>query len=438
MYGSTLADGQTAFATWLEFLHPSVVYFALLALCLPLLWPALRLRQKRRYSLLIVVGVGSLAALYELAVRQAWIGRLGGRCTFEIPLISVIMLCLYAAAAAILFNSGRRLGAAALTLSIGLAGWATAAVWIPIHEQNHRRAEVSGIRAADAFRAMFQSPEAYENNFGPVSPTADSGALAGHYVARNNRYYTRLVINAEGRSWLFYRCWETECHFDSADQKIQPKAGERGKWWTSFGQGAVRITDAGDGRLSLWVNGQTVAFEATPPPLVAAEKRDALAYLGAFSQARCLDQRRVALSQLWLWQGKDGLFGLGSFSTQFAGLRSGALRPLRLGKGRAEENGWSFTWAEDEGRRTGVIEVKPDGSGVLLSLAQDPRGEGAAPAPPLLLLPGDLFDGGIYSTTAEIRSAPGSSAALWERWSRIALQDLPLYTDVPACPNGGG
>ena len=84
------------------------LYYALLVVCLPLLWPALRLKGWSRAWLLVVAGAGLLATGHEFRT-MFWTAN---PIRLDIPLIAIVLGVLYASAAAVLFRAAWRKSAA--------------------------------------------------------------------------------------------------------------------------------------------------------------------------------------------------------------------------------------------------------------------------------------------------------------------------------------
>ena len=62
------------------------------------------------------------------------------------------------------------------------------------------------------FKAKFRDRETYESHFGPFTG-APVDYPTGHWQIEGQSRFTRVIVNAKGRVWLFYQCYEDiECH----------------------------------------------------------------------------------------------------------------------------------------------------------------------------------------------------------------------------------
>jgi hypothetical protein len=177
------------------------LYFVLLAAWLPLVWPLLRLRGWPRAVLALVVLAGLGAVLHEV---RMFLGD-PAEIRLDILLIAAALLCLYALATVVLFAARWRRTAGLLGLLLLSVGGAMAYDWIALGRESERLRAALHTRNALLFDAMFRDPETYEGQFGPFSE-APGGHPVGHWRAEGDRQYTRLIVNAEGRVWLFHRC----------------------------------------------------------------------------------------------------------------------------------------------------------------------------------------------------------------------------------------
>jgi hypothetical protein len=203
-------------------------------------------------------------------------------------------------------------------------------------------------RNALLFDAKFRSRTAYESHFGPFEG-ADDAHPTGHWQAPGGSNYPRLIINGDGRVWLFYRCGGTECPYGPAGSGLQRLSEDPEKTWQATLEPRVgapltlRITEDGPERLSVEVRGQPVAFAKTPPPVDPAPPAETLAFLGSFAKLECKGQH-ARLHQLWLWRQDTRLFAVGVFSTLLAGQRADFVSPVVLGEATRQDDAWRFEW----------------------------------------------------------------------------------------------
>jgi hypothetical protein len=174
-----------------------VLYYALLVVWLPLLWPAFRLSGRARIWLLIVAACGALATVHEIRTVFWTVNAI----RLDIFLIAILLLVLYAVTAVMLVRAKWRRSAAALTLAIAVIGGGMAWKWTMLGRESARlRATIESAYAL-LFDAKFRDRTTYLRHFGPFEP---SGAHpAGHWTPRDANHYTRLIVNGTGEAWLF-------------------------------------------------------------------------------------------------------------------------------------------------------------------------------------------------------------------------------------------
>ena len=323
---------------------PFLLYYVLLVLWLPLLWPAFRLTGWARAWLLFVVGAGISADLYEL---WTWFGRTGG-VSFHALLVGPALLCLYVSAVAVLWWRQWRRAAMALGLLLVLAGGVMAHLWVSAGREGARLTEVFHAGNAMLFEAKFRSEDDYRAYFGLDDDTGASFP-AGHWLTRDDSHFTRLVVNPAGRAWLFYRCGETECHHGPGDRVLQAAAGASWKAW----RGAlkprvgspvpVEVIQENSTRLSVEVKGRRMSFAAAPPPVAAAPAQRAIEFLGGYAALVCQDHHSL-LRQVWLWREEGRLYAVALAASVAAGRRADFLTPHVLGEGTRDGDAWSFEW----------------------------------------------------------------------------------------------
>lgn len=155
-----------------------IIYYVLLALWLPLVWPLLRLRRWSRLALAVVVAAGLLATLHEVRMSLGSSAEI----RFDILFIGAALLALYALAAAALLAAGWRRAAASLGLVVLLIAGGATYHWVLLDRESKRLKEVFDIRNRLLFQAGFRDRETYEQRFGPIAGAADTRPM-GHWLA---------------------------------------------------------------------------------------------------------------------------------------------------------------------------------------------------------------------------------------------------------------
>lgn len=398
-----------------------LLYFALLVIWVPLLWPAFRLTGGARIWLLIVTAAGLFALLHEIWMlfgtpTEIW---------FESLMIGIALACLYVSAAAIMFRAKWRRSAASLALALVLIGGGMAYGWLSIDREFQRFTEIYNARDALMFEAKFRDPDTYESYFGPFN-AAPGDHPTGHWQAQDHPCYSRLIINAEGRAWLFYRCDGTECHFGPQGTGMQRIGdGTKRRWEVTLGECmggnvAVRITEEDADRLSVEIKGQTVVFAKAPPPVNAAPAGVSLVFLGPFADVACQGQH-ARVRQIWLWQEDGQLYAVGIFSTLLVGERADYVSPVLMGAGVKDGDGWSFQW--EQYWRSWKASIALKGTDAILTLERDGH------RPERIVLKGkSVFQDEV------IDLAPLTTRADWEHWFNIVLVHHYSSADIPPCP----
>lgn len=195
-----------------------LLYYALLVLWLPLIWPLLRLRRWSRLVLAMVVAAGLLATLHE--VRMTF-GR-AAEIRFDILFIGAALLVLYTLAAVVLLAAGWRRSAAGVGLVVLVIGGIAGYQWVLLDRESERRREIFDEQHALLFEAGFRDRETYEQRFGPFGGAAGPRPV-GHWLAEGPSRFSRLIVNGEGRVWLFFPCsGEAECAYGTAGTGLEP------------------------------------------------------------------------------------------------------------------------------------------------------------------------------------------------------------------------
>ncbi len=395
-------------------------YYALLAVWPLLLWPALRLAGWSRAWLLVVAIAGLLATAHETRILTGTPSAI----RLDIPLIAIALGVLYATAAAVMFGAGRRKSAAVLGVVLALAGGGLATTWIAAGREAERLTEIFHARNALLFEAKFRSLDAYASYFRTFDarPTL---LPVGHWEARGGGYFSRLIVNPEGRAWTFYPCGETECGYRSADPGVRPVGDPAEKRWevtltpTAGVPVSLRIAQSDPDHLTVEGRGQPTTFTKTPPPIDPTPARQSLIFLGPFVQVECRDQL-AEVRQFWLWREDARLYAVAVFATRLGGTRADFVSPILLGDGVGDGDSWSFEWRRNG--RSWRASIALEGPDARLRLGRD--GELAAWVA--------LARGAVFRDEV-IELAPLTGKADWDHWFDIVLVGHFSSGDIPAC-----
>ena len=397
-----------------------LLYYALLVLWLPLIWPMLRLRGGARLYLAAVVAAGLAAALYEIWMTL----EAAAEIRFDILLIGAALLGLYALAAVVLFAAGWRRAAAGLGLVVLLIGGSAAYKWVLLGRESQRLTEVFHARNALLFEAGFRDRETYERRFGPFASSAESHPV-GHWLADGPSRFSRLIVNGEGGTWLFFPCGETECAYGPGGTALEPTGPGTGtQWQASLAPRAgvpldVTVARAKGERLTLRTSAGSTDFAEAPPPIDPAPAARSLVYLGAFARVACQNPY-AKVRQVWLWREDARLYAVGIFATLVAGRHAGFVQPVLLGEGTRKGEAWTFEWARNGRSWTATIALS--GPAAILTLA---RG-GQEPEHAVL-------DAVPVFRDEAIELAPLTAKADWNHWFDIVLVGHFSAGDIPAC-----
>jgi hypothetical protein len=397
-----------------------LLYYALLVVWLPLIWPLLRLRRGARLVLAGVVAAGLAAVLYEIRMTFATAAEI----RFDILLIGAALLGLYALAAVVLFAAGWRRAAAGLGLVVLLIGGSAAYEWVLLGRESERLTQVFHARNTLLFEAGFRDRETYERRFGPFAGTAGAHPT-GHWLADGPSRFSRLIVNSERRVWLFYRCGETECAYGPAGSGLEPTgAGTGAQWQASLAPQAgapleVTIARAEGDRLTLRANDRSSVFAKAPPPIDPAPPARSLVYLGAFARVAC-QGRYAKIRQVWLWREGVRLYAVGIFAPLVAGRHAGFVQPVLLGEGARAGEAWTFEWARNG--RSWSATIALSGPEAILTLARDGQEPERA-----------VLDAAPLFRDEAIELAPLTAKADWDHWFDIVLTGHFSAGDIPAC-----
>ncbi len=400
-----------------------LTYCGLLVIWLLLLWPAFRLKGGARLWLLVVVAAGVAALVYE--TRMYLWSHAAMR--LDILLISMALGCLYGSAAVLLLIKRWWTTATLLAIALVVIGGVMINKWIEVGHESQRVSAAFHEGTRLLFRAKFRSPETYADYFGPFDGAAGSHPT-GHWQVTERSQFTRLIINAEGRVWLFYQCQEdAECHYGPEGSGLEPSGDNPRQWQASLKPSVglpvdVEITQSNSGTLSVALREQTIQFAKTPPPVDPAPDPQTLDYLGSFGQVAC-SGAHATVRQVWLWQDGARGYGVGIFSTLVAGRQNGYVPPVVMGAGVRQDDGWHFAWQQDAGAGTAVVVLV--GGNAILTLDKDGRDlEDADQA---------VLEGGAVFYDERIELAPLTTGADWQHWFGTVLVGHFASGFVPAC-----
>jgi len=396
-----------------------LLYYGLLALWIPLLIPVWRLKGGARIWALLAIAAAVAATASEIrimfwapsAIRVdifVWVFVLGG---------------LYAVAVLSLYYAHWRRTATAFGLALSAIGAGMAYEWYSIGVESARLSEVFRQRDILLFDAKFQNKEVYERYFGPLT-SPDVNHPVGHWEAREGSHYSRLIINAEGRVWLFYRCGKTECHF--GPEGAGPKAaGDGPESWTAtatkrgVGQRDLVIARQGTDQIGVRIGKKDVRFIKADPPISSRSVGGSLTNLGAYSSTECT-RKHVRIHHLWLWREGPRLFATGVFFTFLPGRRADFVALELLGEGTGDGNRWQFTWQRAGQARSASVELLGDSVAVEFK-----RGNLAEER--------SVLERKAIFQDEVLQLAPLSTAQDWMTWFRTVLTGHFMSGDVPAC-----
>ncbi|HSG94533.1 MAG TPA: hypothetical protein VLA28_03370, partial [Afifellaceae bacterium] len=309
-----------------------LLYCGLLVVWVVLLWPVFRLKGWSRRWLAIVIAAAVTALIYEIWVFLFTSANI----RVDILLISPLLLFLYGSAAALLYFRRWWKTAALLAGILVVIGGGMSYKWLEVSRESARLGEVFEETNRLLFAAKFRDATTYERYFGPFDG-ALGGFPVGHWQIDDQSYFTRLIINGEGRVWLFFQCQEdTECESGvsgpdlpvSDDNPTQRTASLKPRVGLPFD---IKITQVEADTLSVEVRDQTVRFVKAPPPIDPAPPARSLTFLGSFAHAECT-RAHAKIRQVWLWKEGQRLYGVGIFSTLVAGRHASHVRPIVMGE----------------------------------------------------------------------------------------------------------
>jgi hypothetical protein len=369
-----------------------LLYYALIVLWLPLLWPAFGARGGTRIWLLVVAAAGLLATLHEIRM-VFWTTE---AIRLDIILIALLLAGLYGSAVVVLFRGGRRKAAGTLTLALALIGTGMGYEWVSLGKESARLMADFHARNTLLFAAKFRSRETYEAVFGPFTGTRGDAFPVGHWQAQGNTSYRRLIVNAEGRIRLFYSCGRAECDYGSRGSALQGTGDGAANHWRATlrphvaAPFEVRLARAPSGRLTLEARGVTVQFSKAPPPISARPAQQTLAFLGRFAALQCRGNH-AKVDQLWLW----------------------------MGRGSKDGDRWKFQWRRG---KSWDASLAIEGDKVILNRTRS----GRKPEHTVL-------ERRTIFTDEAIDLAPLTTAKDWAHWFSVVFTGHFTSGDIPTC-----
>lgn len=402
------------------------LYFALLVFWLALIRPGRRLSGRHRLIVLVAAAAGLIAAVYEALMIFVITPGMSAPIRIDILLIVPVLWVVYAVAVGVLLWVQRSKANIVRAVVLGFIGLGIVSQWAVMNNYSADLTRIFHDRNAMLFEAKFRNLDTYQSYFGafdaqkPESPTAHP---VGHWKTKEHDHYTRLIVNAEGVAWLFYRCGATECTYRSTDAGIQP--GTDGAWDVGLSQGgravlALHLTPDGSDRLTTGSSEYPIIFEKAPPPINPAPAPEALTYLGPFTGLDC-ESTTAWLSQVWLWQEGMRLYGVGVFARYPMGYHAQFISPRVMGVAESGDGVWRFEWDTDNWRGDSAEITLSDG-GATLKLDQRKQ----------LEVETTLTRSAIIE--AEVMAlAPRTNGEDWQRWFEVIFTGHFVSGDIPAC-----
>ena len=403
-----------------------LLYWGLLFAWVLLLWPAVRLKGALRAWLLFVIAAGLAGLFYEIYMYN-WSHA---AIRLDIPLISMALGFLYATTVLLLVFKHFRATAVILALVLAVIGSGMIYKWIEVSRETQRVSAAFRETNRLLHQARFRSPAVYERQFGPFDGAAD-GNPTGHWQVEGRSHFTRMIINAKGRIWLFYQCQEdAECHSGPEGSGLRKSGTRPGEWDARLkpevGQPFdIKITRELPDTLSVEVRDRVHQFTKAPPPVNSIPDISSLQFLGPFSHLECSGSgAHATVRQVWLWEDGARRYAIGIFATLVAGRQNLFVPVFVLGEGARQADGWDFSWKRGDRSSTATIGVDRTGA-ILLTLRQDGRDRENADR--LVLERGSIFD------DERIELAPLSTSADWDHWFENVLTGHFVSGVVPGC-----
>ena len=404
-----------------------LLYCSLLVIWVMLLWPASRLTGGARLWLVIVIAAGVVALLHEIRMFL-WSSA---NIRLDILLISPALVGLYGSATALLYFKRWRKVAMLIAAALVVISGSMSYKWVVVSRESQRLGEIIEETNRLVFRAKFRDQKTYESRFGPFTGTSEDYPV-GHWQIDGRSHFTRLIVNAEGRVWLFYQCQEdAECHSGPGGSGLNRSGDDPRQWAASLKPPVglpfdIEITQTESKALLLKERDQTHRFAKAPPPVDPTPAPRSLQFLGPFAETECI-RAHAKIRQVWLWEDSQRRYGVGIFSTLIAGRHTSHVRPIVMGEGVREGDAWSFAWQQDGRSGTALIALK-DGNAILtLDLDLDQGGRDLEDADRLVLKAGGVF------SDERIELAPLTTGADWRHWFDNVFTGHFTSGFVPPC-----
>ena len=404
-----------------------LLYCGLLVVWVLLLWPMFRLKGGARGWLLVVIAAGIAALVYEIGM-YLWSSA---DIRLDIILISMALGLLYGSTAALLFFKHWLKTAALLAAILAVIGGGMNYEWTLISREGQRVSEAFEEGNRLLFKAKFRDRGTYESHFGPFTGASEDYPV-GHWQIEGQSRFTRVIINSEGRVWLFYQCQEdAECHSGPGGSGLR-KSGDNPRQWAASLKPLVglpfdiEITQTESDALSVKERDKTIRFAKAPPLVDPAPAPQSLRFLGSFADAECI-RAHAKIRQLWLWEDGQRFYGVGIFSTLVAGRQNLFVRPLVIGEGGRDDDGWRFAWQQDGRSGTALVTLRGGDAILTLDLDLDNGGRDLEDADQLVLKAGGIF------SDERVELAPLTTGADWRHWFDNIMVGHFTSGYVPAC-----
>jgi hypothetical protein len=300
---------------------------------IPLLVMAIRRGEKVR-GLGIALGLNVLFMLYEAYMSFVWSTTVIAPIRVDVFLVIVILVAVNLLTGfSRVFSKSRSLERAA-GLALVLISLNAASGIVRIFAEGHAVSRQIDLQKKLQFEAMFRDQSSVKHFFGDIN--GGGNTWAGHYVADriNGGFLTRLVINTDGKVWVFFTCSEgAECVYIEGEDEALKGSGpavNAGGLKAPVGTGTMHLElkresadrlsatlamEAADSGTANRLASTTanVMFARTPPPAFAgaanpARAPDQVKFLGVFSNGY-LDSDALFVVQLWIWQKDGAAFG---------------------------------------------------------------------------------------------------------------------------------
>ncbi|MCP5075612.1 MAG: hypothetical protein GY947_20270 [Rhodobacteraceae bacterium] len=376
---------------------------------------------------MVVIAAGIAALIYEIRM-YLWSSA---SIRLDIILISLALGLLYGSAVVLLFSRRWHKAAALLTAVLVLIGGGMSYKWFEVSREGQRVSEAFEEGNRLLFKAKFRDRETYESHFGPFTG-ASVDYPTGHWQIEGQSRFTRVIINAKGRVWLFYQCYEDiECHSGPGGSGLRKSNDDPRQWSASLKPRIgipfdIEITHTETNALSVKERDQTIHFTKAPPPVDPGPAPQSLRFLGSFADAECI-RKHSKVRQVWLWQAGQRHYGVGIFSTLVAGRQNLFVRPIVIGEGIKEGKGWRFNWQKDGKNGTALIVLNGGEATLTLDVDLDQGGRELEDVDQLVLKAGGIF------SDERIELAPLTTGADWRHWFDNVLVGQFTSGNVPAC-----